>query len=106
VTDFWRMTYTSYAASKRDAHDYLERASLNRRLAATGVPLLVLYGARDRLVPPASMRAFGSVPGARIVAIPAAGHSPMVERPFATSRLILGFVRGLARPARPARAAA
>jgi pimeloyl-ACP methyl ester carboxylesterase len=35
------------------------------------------------------MSNYASVPGARLVAISGAGHSPMVEKPDATSKLIL-----------------
>jgi pimeloyl-ACP methyl ester carboxylesterase len=105
VTDFWRMTFTSYAASSRDSGDYLKHEPLDRRLAKTRVTVLALYGTRDKLVRPASMRDFEKVPGARVVAIPNAGHSPMVEQPLATGRLILGFARELASPARTGSAA-
>lgn len=91
VGDFWRMTYTSYVDSENDSKDYLKRDSLPERLATLGLPLLVVYGAHDRLVPPTSMRDFASVPGAQLVAVPGSGHSPMVEKPYATSRLILAF---------------
>jgi pimeloyl-ACP methyl ester carboxylesterase len=101
VTDFWRMTFTSYEASHGDTRSYGRRESLDRRLTAAGVALLVLYGTRDRIVKTASMRDYERVPGARVVAIPGAGHSPMVEKPAATAREILGFVRALARRARP-----
>jgi len=33
------------------------------------------------------------VPHAKIVAIPGAGHSPMIEKRYATARLLLGFAR-------------
>ena len=58
---------------------------------AWGRRALALYGTRDKLVSPASERNYTSVPGAQVVAIPGAGHSPMVEKPYATSNLILAF---------------
>jgi pimeloyl-ACP methyl ester carboxylesterase len=91
VTDFWRMTYTSYLSTDSESHSYLEHESLDRRLAPLGLPVLVLYGTRDKLVSPASERDYASVPGAQVVAIPGAGHSPMVEKPSATAGLILAF---------------
>ena len=92
VSDFWKMTYTSYASTDRESHAYLEHESLDRRLAALGgLPVLALYGTRDKLVSPASERNYSSVPGAQVVAIPGAGHSPMVEKPHPTSALILEF---------------
>jgi pimeloyl-ACP methyl ester carboxylesterase len=98
VSDFWRMTYTSYASTHSESHAYLKQESLDRRLAALRLPVLALYGTRDKLVSPASERNYANVPGGQVVAIPGAGHSPMVEKPYATSNLILAFAtRTLAR---------
>jgi pimeloyl-ACP methyl ester carboxylesterase len=91
VSDFWRMTYTSYLSTDNESHAYLEHESLDRRLAALGLPVLALYGTRDKLVSPASERAYAKVPGAQVVAIAGPGHSPMVEEPDATATLILAF---------------
>jgi pimeloyl-ACP methyl ester carboxylesterase len=95
--DYWRMTYTSYLDSHNASNAYLARESLPRRLVATGLPLLALYGTRDQLVSPASERDYEQVPGAKLVAIRGAGHSPMIEKPYATSRLILAFARRVLR---------
>jgi len=89
--DYWKMTYNSYVDSAKDSEDYIKREPLPRRLAALGLPLLVLYGTRDQLVAPSSERDYTTVPGAQIVPIRGAGHSPMVEKPYRTSRLILAF---------------
>jgi pimeloyl-ACP methyl ester carboxylesterase len=91
VADFWRMTYTSYDDSEHDAKDYLKPHSLPARLTPLGLPLLALYGTHDKLVSTDSENDYASVPGAHVVAIPGSGHSPMVEKPYATSRLILSF---------------
>lgn len=92
VSDFWRMTYTSYVSSSSDSDAYLKRESLDSRLTAIGLPVLALYGTEDKLVSPSSVHAdYTRVPGAQVVAISRAGHSPMVEKPSATSRLILAF---------------
>ena len=91
VSDFWRMTYTSYVSSHNEAQAYLRHKPIDRRLGKLGLPVLVLYGTRDKLVSPGSEREYANVPGALVVAIAGAGHSPMVEKPFATLRLILAF---------------
>jgi pimeloyl-ACP methyl ester carboxylesterase len=67
------------------------------RLTALRLPLLALYGIRDRLETTSSFQDFASVPAARLVRIPHSGHSPMVEKPYATSRLILSFARNVSR---------
>jgi pimeloyl-ACP methyl ester carboxylesterase len=92
VSDFWRMTYTSYTDSHREDGGYLDHRSLPTRLAALGLPLLVVYGMQDRIVSPTAIREdFASVPGVRIVPVARAGHSPMVEKPFATAAALLPF---------------
>lgn len=91
VSDFRQMTYTSYVSSYNESHAYLEHESLDKRLTALVVPLLAIYGTLDNLVSPSSQHNYERVPGAQVMAIPEAGHSPMVERPSVSSRLILTF---------------
>ncbi|HEY7961124.1 MAG TPA: alpha/beta fold hydrolase [Solirubrobacteraceae bacterium] len=92
VSDFWRMTYTSYTQSHSADSGYLHHQPLASRLTALGVPLLAIYGSEDAIVSPAAMREdFSKVPGARVVAIAGAGHSPMVEKPLATAQQLLPF---------------
>lgn len=97
VSDFWKMTYTSYVSTDNEAHAYLDHEPLERRLAALGLPVLALFGTRDKLVSPASERGYTVVPGAQVVAIAGAGHSPMVEKPSETSKLILAFAARMSR---------
>lgn len=92
VSDFWRMTYTSYNSSHSEDGAYLDRSPLYTRLAALGLPVLTVYGTEDAIVSPATMRHdYPKIPGAQVAAISGAGHSPMVEKPFATARLLLAF---------------
>jgi len=92
VTDFWRMTYTSYTQSHQADNSYLRRRPMALRLSALGLPVLALYGTKDAIVSPTAMREdYSSVPHAQVVAIAGAGHSPMVEKPYATARLLLPF---------------
>jgi pimeloyl-ACP methyl ester carboxylesterase len=56
------------------------------------VPLLVIFGSADDLVDPESAQGFRAVPGARIVTLDGIGHSPHVEDPRATARLIEDFL--------------
>ena len=57
------------------------------------MPLLVIFGAEDQIYddPDAAARPTRDVPGRRITIIPGAGHSPNVEKPAETTRLILDF---------------
>jgi pimeloyl-ACP methyl ester carboxylesterase len=95
VTDFRAMTYRSYDRSNAGFEDYEDAEPLNARVRAAAVPLLVMFGAEDQLYDDrATADAYRSVPGVEIRMIPGAGHSPEVEKPDRTARLILGFSEG------------
>jgi pimeloyl-ACP methyl ester carboxylesterase len=94
VEDFRKMTYTSYDESHSGSDDFIRRRSLPDRLAAAGKPLFVLYGGKDELIKPASIREYAQrIPGAGTRTIPETGHSPMVEQPGETARVIRTFVQ-------------
>lgn len=92
VADNKAMTFTSYTDSKEAAEDFTGAIALDQRMRATPVPLMVIFGAEDQIydVGP-SLAAFATVPGARTAEIPGAGHSPNVEKPAETARLVLEF---------------
>jgi pimeloyl-ACP methyl ester carboxylesterase len=57
------------------------------------VPVLLVVGAEDGLIPPEAVREMGNViPGARVVEIPEAGHSPYFERPDLWNDVVLAFL--------------
>jgi pimeloyl-ACP methyl ester carboxylesterase len=60
-------------------------------LAATGVPVLVLYGAGDDAWPPDVQSAMAARLGAASAVIPDAMHSPAIENPTATVAALLRF---------------
>ncbi len=92
VEDFKRMTYTSYHDAAQGEDDYLSEEPLDRRLRETGVPLLAIFGAEDQIFEAKkSLAAFAKVPGAKTAIVPGAGHSPDVEKPARTARLVLEF---------------
>jgi pimeloyl-ACP methyl ester carboxylesterase len=95
VEDFRDMTYSSYDKSHDASDDYHDGGGLPERLQDDGVPLLVLFGREDDIVDVDSAQKYRKVPGARIVVIDDAGHSPHVERPGATAHLISDFVAGV-----------
>ena len=62
-------------------------------LAALRVPTLFVVGSDDALFPPVVIReAAAQVPGARVVEIADAGHSPYFEQPEDWNRAVLGFL--------------
>jgi pimeloyl-ACP methyl ester carboxylesterase len=96
VDDVKRMTYTAYDESPEQTEDFIGEESLDRRMRATGKPLLVLMGADEQIVndPQRALDQYASGdPGAKTRLIAGAGHSPNVEKPAQTARLVLGFAK-------------
>ena len=61
-------------------------------MTETGKPLLVMMGAEEQIVDDPAERPWRStprVPGAQTQLITGAGHSPNVEKPAETTRLVL-----------------
>lgn len=94
VADLWQLTYTVFRRAHDDSIAYDTETGTPARLAAIDPvpPLLVLFGTEDALISPASAKLFDSVPGAKIVMIEGAGHSPMVEKPERTLAAIRDFL--------------
>jgi pimeloyl-ACP methyl ester carboxylesterase len=96
VEDVKRMTYSAYTGS-HDAFDgYTAERALPQRAAATAKPLLAVMGAEEQIAkdPRAALAAYrAGDPGAETRLVAGAGHSPQVEKPAETARLILGFAK-------------
>lgn len=86
------------------------RAAVVRRLTATSgapdpealralrTPTLILWGGRDRLIPPDNAARFAErLAGSRVVRFDALGHVPQEEDPAATAAAVLPFVQGITR---------
>ena len=59
------------------------------------VPALILWGASDRLYPPAYAEEFHRlIPGSRVTVIPACGHLPNIEKPDEFVNAITSFAAG------------
>jgi len=75
----------------------MDDASLLGRLPAVTVPVLVVWGAADRMIPPAHGRAYaGAIPGARFHLVTEAGHLPQLETPDELLKVISEFASGTA----------
>jgi pimeloyl-ACP methyl ester carboxylesterase len=85
------MTHRSFVAAMRAPLDYLRQRSLPDRLATLGLPLLVIFGADDRRWRSSSADDYRAVPGARVELLPGVGHTPMMEDPQTTGKLLLDF---------------
>jgi 3-oxoadipate enol-lactonase len=68
-------------------------------LAGFSVPVLCVVGEEDAVIPPDSVAILASrIPGARLVRVPAAGHSVYFERADAFNRLLDDFLSEGGRP--------
>ncbi|HEV8050313.1 MAG TPA: alpha/beta fold hydrolase [Thermoplasmata archaeon] len=69
------------------------RADLTPVLAKVRVPSLVVWGASDRLIPPAQTKALvGGIPGARGTEVPGAGHLSSLETPTEFDDAVRAFL--------------
>lgn len=92
IEDNRAMTFTSFKDTATKAEDYLDEQPIASRLTATGVPVLAIEGGQDQILDPAGVASqFEAIPGAQVETIKDAGHSPNVEDPRETARLILTF---------------
>jgi pimeloyl-ACP methyl ester carboxylesterase len=85
------MSYRAFTATMRGYWDYLSERSIPDRLAALGLPVLVVVGADDQRWRSSSAADYRAVPGARVEMLPGVGHTPMMESPQTTAALLLGF---------------
>ncbi len=59
------------------------------------VPVLIVWGAEDRLLPLRSVEDFARIGGARVEVIHGCGHVPQLEKPAVTRRAVTDFLRDL-----------
>lgn len=96
LADFLRRRFfaNSPVGLQTMGRELLAATDRSAELAATGLPLLVLYGEDDNAWPPAVQADMARRLGARRAVVPAAVHSPAVEAPEATAAALLEFWRG------------
>jgi pimeloyl-ACP methyl ester carboxylesterase len=88
VDDVKAMTYTSFAESYEGGRDFTASKQLDDRIAATGLPVTVIFGAEDRIVDPESADDYRDIPGAKVVVLPGIGHTPQMEAPARSAALV------------------
>jgi pimeloyl-ACP methyl ester carboxylesterase len=68
-------------------------AAVDRLYLAEAVPVLIVWGARDRIIPVShGKEAHDAIPGSRLEIFEDAGHLPQVEQPGRFVALLEGFV--------------
>ena len=90
---FDRTTWSAFNGTGDAIDRYWGERGLNERLARTGVPVTVVLGERETHTL-RSLRLYNAVPRARTVLMQALDHSPHVEAPERTARLIAAFALG------------
>lgn len=79
------------AESVRNGEDH----DLSDRIKTMDVPTLVLWGKEDAVVPFAVAKAYAArIPGAEMVVLPEAGHSPQMEAPVRVADAVKTFLIG------------
>jgi pimeloyl-ACP methyl ester carboxylesterase len=75
------------------------RAALLAAAAAHPRPMLIVWGDRDRILPPSQFRAAQQAfPGARTHLFANTGHMPHIERPAEFAQLVGEFLDGVVKP--------
>jgi pimeloyl-ACP methyl ester carboxylesterase len=95
IDDLRNTTYHAFTATSRAAEDYLKQRAFPDRLTAISKPLLVIFGKEDRRWRSSSAAEYRATPGARVELLPGVGHSPMLENPPETAKLLLAFIRSV-----------
>jgi len=87
--------WTAGPVTMAQAVGHIVRDDVRHLLPRVVAPTLVVWGDRDRLVPPDDAEVFRRlIPRASMVRIGGAAHNPMVDRPGVFNRLVLRFLRG------------
>ncbi len=92
IADVRGMTYRSFTATYQASLPFLRERPMPDRLAKLGLPVLVMFGSRDRRWQPSSAEDYRRVPQARIALLDV-GHTPMFEDPDTTGALLRGFAK-------------
>jgi pimeloyl-ACP methyl ester carboxylesterase len=75
--------------------DQTKPGSLAERIPGIQMPTLILWGGKDRLIPPELGERFArEIHGSRLVVFDALGHVPHEEDPERTVAVVLPFIRG------------
>jgi pimeloyl-ACP methyl ester carboxylesterase len=68
-------------------------SAVDRLYLAQAMPVLIVWGARDRLVPPGHAQdAHRGIPGSRLEVFEQAGHLPQLEEPSRFAAVLEGFL--------------
>ncbi len=90
LSDFRALRTAMFRVILIERRDRMAARPLDAQLRAAGKPTLVILGARDHFYGARSAARYETA-GATVEILAESGHSPLVERPDDTARLIRGF---------------
>ena len=86
------------ARTARECLRMVSRVSMREMLAKLDLPVFVLWGEKDRVVPVEHGYYMAEhIAGAKLAVVAGVGHMPFYEKPAECNRLILDFIEGLER---------
>ncbi|HVA06261.1 MAG TPA: alpha/beta hydrolase [Acidimicrobiales bacterium] len=91
IEDALRMTHRAFVGAMRAPVEYLGQRSLPERLSALDLPLLVIFGAEDQRWRSSLAGGYRVVSGARVELLSGVGHTPILEDPLTTAKLLINF---------------
>jgi pimeloyl-ACP methyl ester carboxylesterase len=84
------------ASMKRFSLPHNNGAASKEKLAAIKVPVMIMWGAEDNLIPVSSAKWFAeAIPGSKLVVYPKVGHIPMEEEPDKSAADVRAWLDGL-----------
>ncbi len=88
-------TRQAFLRTLRSVVDHRGQAvsATNKLHLTSGIPLLLVWGAEDRIIPvDHGYATHKAVPGSRLEVLPGLGHFPHVEAPTAVARILDDFI--------------
>jgi pimeloyl-ACP methyl ester carboxylesterase len=93
VEDLNEMTYTAFVDVADAEASYTDSRSLDDRLGALEIPLLVVFGSEDQIyAAEEAIEPYRGIEGVQAYVLEGSGHSPQVELPQETAGLINEFI--------------
>lgn len=93
IRDLRAVPYPCFTSSQIEKERFVAEHPLTERISALSIAPLVIFGERDRIYRcHESCEQYRAIPGARVEIIPEAGHSPIVEKPNETARMLRNFL--------------
>jgi pimeloyl-ACP methyl ester carboxylesterase len=88
------------ATMKRFGEPKSMKSGTQQQLAAIKVPVMIMWGEEDKLIPVSSARWFAeAIPGSTLVIYPKVGHIPMEEVPDRSAADVKAWLEALPAPA-------